>query len=115
MNNNTSFKSIAEAFKKRNQKSTSPDQQHQEKHNEQVTNSTRHPINSFNKYSSFQIQTDDSNPYLKSDNNKVKQNEVSSVRQRKPTMVNVSKSQKGNPLLDLLTSKNVPWQYSEIS
>lgn len=113
MNNNTSFKSIAEAFKKKQQLSSPPTANSDVEPNT-ASNKNQPIINAFNKYNPLESQSgESSNPYVIKRNNNASSeaNNAAPLTQRKPTMVNVSKSQKGNPLLDLLTSKSIPWQY----
>ena len=114
MNNNTSFKSIAEAFKKRNERnSPSPTINDKQENADTSIDSSKKPIvNAFNKYNNLQGNSNNEhiNPYIKQTNTNDTNTETV-INKRKPTMVNVSKSQKGNPVLDLLTSKNIPWQY----
>lgn len=113
MNNNTSFKSIAEAFKKKQQQSSVPTT-NSDVETSNTTNKGQPIINAFNKYTPLESQSgESSNPYINNKNSNANSdtNNAAPINQRKPTMVNVSKSQKGNPLLDLLTSKSIPWQY----
>lgn len=111
MNNNTSFQSIAAAYKRKNQGIQQTPYEQTAQQNELNEPPLKKPIiNAFNKHD---IQR---NNYVSSDHNRYLKNNALAVNPnskavRKPTMVNVSKNQKGNKLLDVLTSKGVPWQY----
>lgn len=108
MNTNTSFGSIAAAYKRRNQ-NTLEHSAIQDDTNEEPMRK-KPIINAFNKYDiqKRELTNNQPNKYLK---NNGETEAAKGQTRRKPRMVNVSKNQKGNKLLDVLTKNMVPWQY----
>ena len=112
MNTNTSFGSIAAAYKRKNQNNL----EHSAVQNNNQNDTHEEPlrkkpiINAFNKYEiqKRELANNQPNKYLK---NNGETEGVKGQTRRKPKMVNVSKNQKGNKLLDVLTKNIVPWQY----
>ncbi|KKA01358.1 DNA repair protein HuRAD10 [Hanseniaspora uvarum DSM 2768] len=112
MNTNKSFQSIANAYKRKNQGGQESTQTLEAPTNDinEAPAKKKPIINAFNKY---EIQK--SEPVYNNTNKYLKDTETANAlngpTRRKPKMVNVSKNQKGNKLLDVLTKNAVPWQY----